>query len=86
MPKISSLYLFSSLLLSNALMAGDLQPMIQIGYDFGGTTLATVERYDNYNGYELKNDPSLITKGDSIGINLSYRFGEYSKFRQKERA
>lgn len=47
-----SLSLITLLALSSAAMASDLKPMLQFGYDFGGETLATVERYDYYNGYE----------------------------------
>jgi len=47
-----SLNLITLLALSSAAMASDLKPMLQFGYDFGGETLATVERYDYYNGYE----------------------------------
>lgn len=37
---------------SSPLFATDLKPMLQFGYDFGGKTLATVEHYDYYNGYQ----------------------------------
>ena len=31
--------------------------------------------------YKLKNDPTVIAKGNSIGMNLTYTFGERSEFR-----
>ncbi|CAA6819873.1 MAG: Unknown protein [uncultured Sulfurovum sp.] len=37
---------------SSAFSANNLKPILQFGYDFGGTTLATVEQYDYYSGYE----------------------------------
>lgn len=43
-----ALFTFST----GSLFASELKPMIQFGYDFGGKTLATVEQYDYYNGYE----------------------------------
>ncbi|CAA6821272.1 MAG: Unknown protein [uncultured Sulfurovum sp.] len=53
MIKKTSLNLITLFALSNTtLIANDLKPMLQFGYDFGGETLATVERYDYYNGYE----------------------------------
>ncbi len=52
------------ILTSTALIASDLKPLLQIGYDFGGTTLATVEEYDYYNGYQT----TEIQAGQ--GINL----------------
>lgn len=47
-----SLITFASLS-SQTLIASDLHPVFQFGYDFGGKTLATVEHYDYYRGYEL---------------------------------
>ena len=48
-----SLSLGTALILNtSSLMASDLKPMLQFGYDFGGETLATVESYDYYNGYQ----------------------------------
>lgn len=53
MLKKVSLSLIPALLLSTTTMnASDLNPIIQLGYDFGGTTLATVDRFDYYTGYE----------------------------------
>ena len=66
MRKISSLYLFGTLLFSSGLMASDLNPIIQFGYDFGGTTLATIEKYDNYNGYEQ----SKIRAGQGLNLEI----------------
>jgi len=48
-------------------LASDLKPMLQLGYDFGGTTLATIERYDYYNGYE--------TNSLRAGQGLSFEVG-----------
>jgi hypothetical protein len=31
--------------------------------------------------YKLKNNPSIVAKGNSVGINFSYAFGERSEFR-----
>jgi len=51
--KISlSLITFASLS-TQTLTATDLHPVFQMGYDFGGKTLATVEHYDYYTGYEI---------------------------------
>ena len=62
-----SLSLATTLLLStNAINASDLNPMIQFGYDFGGETLATVESYDYYDGY----DTSKIRAGQGLNFEL----------------
>jgi hypothetical protein len=47
------LSLMTTIFLStNTMSASDMKPMLQLGYDFGGKTLATVEQFDYYNGYE----------------------------------
>ena len=56
MVKKISLSLGTALILNtSSLMASDLKPMLQFGYDFGGETLATVESYDYYDGYQINN-------------------------------
>lgn len=62
--KVSFSLIAATLLSHNALNANDLKPMLQIGYDFGGKTLATVEEYDYYNGY----DTSEIRAGQGLGF------------------
>ena len=49
---------------STTLVASELKPMIQVGYDFGGETLATVEHYDYYNGY----DTSKVRAGQGFSF------------------
>ncbi len=67
MIKKISLSLLSIMALTNSsLNASDLKPMIQLGYDFGGTTLATVEEYDSYNGYQT----SRIRAGEGLDLEL----------------
>jgi len=44
---IKKLSLLTLLSIGSLMASNDLKPMIQIGYDFGGTTLATVE-HDSY--------------------------------------
>ena len=67
MIKKTPLFLLTSVLLSTtSLMATDLKPMIQIGYDFAGETLATVEEYDYYNGYET----SKIRAGQGLSLEV----------------
>jgi hypothetical protein len=51
---------------SNILMASDMNPILQFGYDFGGETLATVESYDYYDGYET----SKIRAGQGINFEV----------------
>jgi hypothetical protein len=36
------------------LIAAEMNPVIQLGYDFGGKTLAEVQHYDYYNGYVVR--------------------------------
>ena len=65
MMKKISLSLVSTLLLStNTLNASDLKPMLQVGYDFGGKTMATVEQFDYYSGYET----SKIRAGQGLSF------------------
>jgi len=67
MIKKISLSLATAILLStNVLHASDLKPMLQFGYDFFGDTLATVETYDNYNGYET----SKIRAGQGLNFEV----------------
>lgn len=51
---------------TNTLTASDLNPILQFGYDFGGKTLATVEQYDYYNGYET----AKIRAGQGLNFEL----------------
>jgi hypothetical protein len=51
---------------SNILMASDMNPILQFGYDFGGETLATVESYDYYDGY----DTSKIRAGQGLNFEV----------------
>ncbi|CAA6827360.1 MAG: Unknown protein [uncultured Sulfurovum sp.] len=56
MIKKISLSLVTTMFLSiSTLNANDLKPMIQFGYDFGGKTLATVDQFNTYNGYDSSN-------------------------------
>ena len=65
--KKTSLSLMTLAILStNPLMASDLNPILQFGYDFGGTTLATVEQYDYYNGYET----SKVRAGQGLNFEV----------------
>ena len=65
--KKTSLSLISIIALSsNLLMASDLNPIIQFGYDFGGKTLATIEQYDYYDGYET----SKVRAGQGLNFEL----------------
>ena len=67
MIKKLSLTLMTSLMLSSTtLTASDLNPMLQFGYDFGGETLATVEKYDYYDGYET----SKIRAGQGLNFEV----------------
>ncbi|CAA6802085.1 MAG: Unknown protein [uncultured Sulfurovum sp.] len=60
-----SLSLVPALLLSTSIVnASDLNPMLQFGYDFGGKTLATVEQYDYYTGY----DTAKIKAGQGLSF------------------
>lgn len=53
MIKNISLSLVTTMLLSvTPLIASELKPMLQFGYDFGGKTLATVEQFNYNTGYE----------------------------------
>jgi len=62
--KVSLLALlaFNSLFASN-----DLKPIIQIGYDFGGTTLATVEHPQTYDRYA---DVNKIRAGEGLSLEI----------------
>ena len=51
---------------SSHLIASDLNPILQFGYDFGGETLATVEQYNYYNGY----DTSKIRAGQGLNFEV----------------
>ena len=51
----------------------------QIGYK--ATDNFTIGIRGTYIEYKLKNDPSVIANGNSIGFNFSYAFGERSEFR-----
>lgn len=62
--KMSLCYITIFTLSSNLLCASDLNPVLQFGYDFGGRTLATVEEYDYYNGYET----SQIRAGQGLSF------------------
>ena len=66
MKKISLSLATAICLSSNALQASDLKPMLQFGYDFGGETLATVESYDYYDGY----DTSKIRAGQGLNFEV----------------
>jgi len=62
-----SLSLTTTLLLATTpLRASDLNPILQFGYDFGGKTLATVEQFDYYNGYET----SKIRAGQGLSFEV----------------
>ena len=62
-----SLSLATTLLLSTtAINASDLKPVLQFGYDLGGETLATVESYDHYDGY----DTSKIRAGQGLNFEV----------------
>lgn len=59
--------LIATLLSTTTLMANEVNPIIQIAYDFGGSTLATVDRYDNYSGsYE----ESKIRSGQGLNLEI----------------
>lgn len=62
--KISFSLVTTMLLSTTALIASDMKPMLQLGYDFGGKTLATVEQFDYYNGYEI----SKIRAGQGLSF------------------
>ena len=67
MIKRTSLSLMTIVTLStNSLIASDLNPILQFGYDFGGTTLATVEQYDYYDGYQT----SKVRAGQGINLEV----------------
>jgi len=66
MKKVSLSIVTLAILSTNALMASDLNPIVQFGYDFGGTTLATVEQYDYYDGY----DSSKIRAGQGVSFEV----------------
>jgi len=56
-----------AILSTNSLIASDLNPIVQFGYDFGGDTLTTVERYDYYyDGYET----SKIRAGQGVSFEV----------------
>jgi len=59
-----SLLAFSGLSASN-----NLKPIIQIGYDWGGTTLATVEHPDRY-----ANDVNKIRAGEGLNLEIGAVF------------
>lgn len=78
---------------THTLIASDLHPVFQMGYDFGGKTLATVEHYDYYNGYELNKiraGQGLVFEGGAaisspehdLGLKLlvGYKFDRESAF------
>jgi len=48
------------------LMAAQLNPIIQLGYDFGGETLAEVQHYDAYNGYDI----NKVRAGQGVNLEL----------------
>ena len=85
MIKKISLSLVSSMLLSTyALHASDLKPMLQIGYDFGGKTMATVEQYDYYSGYDtakiragqgLSFEAGAAISSDASNLELQFLIG-----------
>lgn len=54
------------LLSINALNANDLKPMLQIGYDFGGKTLATVEQFDYFSGYDI----ARVRAGEGLSLEV----------------
>jgi len=64
--KISLSLISIATLNTTSLMASDLNPILQFGYDFGGTTLATVEQYDYYDGYET----SKIRAGQGVSFEV----------------
>jgi len=67
MIKRTSLSIITLAILSaNTLMASDLNPIVQFGVDFGGTTLATVEHDDYYYGY----DSSNIRAGQGVSFEV----------------
>jgi hypothetical protein len=55
-----------AILSTNSLIASDLNPILQFGYDFGGDTLTTVERYDYYYG----NETSKIRAGQGVSFEV----------------
>jgi hypothetical protein len=68
MIKRTSLSLMTlAILNTNALVASDLNPILQFGIDFGGKTLSTVERYDYYyDSYET----SKIRAGQGASLEV----------------
>ena len=54
-----------TLLSVSTLFANNLKPILQIGYDFGGTTLATIER-DDYYMYDV----DKIRSGQGLSIEI----------------
>lgn len=51
------------------------------GVDYRATNNLSIGIRGTYIEYKLKTDPSVIADGKSIGFNLSYAFGDYSRFR-----
>ena len=64
--KVSLSLITATLLSTNLLNASDLKPMLQFGYDFGGDTLATVESYDYYDGYQT----NTIRAGQGVDFEV----------------
>ena len=49
--------------------------------DYRATDNLAIGVRGTYIEYKLKNDPSIVANGNSIGFNISYAFGERSEFR-----
>lgn len=79
--------------IQSSLLAAQINPVIQLGYDFGGKTLAEVQHYDAYNGYVIRKiragqginfegGTSLNNDADNLELKLlvGYKFDEESSF------
>ena len=53
--------------------------VVQVQYQFNNAMALGIK--GTFIEYKLKSNPSIIAKGNSVGINFSYTFGERSEFR-----
>jgi len=84
---IKKLSILTLLTLGSLSASQDLKPIIQMGYDFGGTTLATVEHdsYDNYSVNKIRAGQGLSFEAGAVldAPNMELQFLIGYKFDQE---